>query len=81
MLDRLREDVDRVGIRHALLDLVEGGIKDPISGGLFALPHEAVDELAGQLGLVDRIGLQVGFTRGAFPGHEKSYLFGHNKFD
>src|SRR5262249_29193276 len=55
---RLGEDVDRVGVGHALLDLVEGAVEDAHRGRLLALPHETVDELAGQLRAIARIRLE-----------------------
>jgi len=50
VLDRDREDLDRVDVRHALLDLIHGTVEDAHGGRLLAAVHEAVDEFAGQLG-------------------------------
>src|SRR5262249_31472640 len=58
VLDRLGEHVDGLGVRHALLDLVERTIEDAHGRRLLPLPHQAVDELAGQLAIIARIGFQ-----------------------
>src|SRR5262249_55627333 len=69
VFDSVLEDFDRVSVRHALLDLVERAIEDPGGGGLLALPHQTVDELAGQLVLVTNVRFQGRFAGGAFASH------------
>src|SRR5262249_23563213 len=65
VLHRLGEDLDRLGVGHALLDLVQRPVEDAHGGGLLAPPPPAVDELAGQLRAVPGVRLQGLGTRGS----------------
>src|SRR5262249_3918872 len=67
VLDGLGEDLDGVGVRaHALADRLQRAVEDPHGGGFLAVVHEAVDELAGQLRAVHRVGLKGGRAGGYF---------------
>src|SRR5262249_50717819 len=73
MFHRLGEDIDGVTLGHAFLDLVHGIVKDADGSSFLALPHEAVDELAGQLGVEAGIRFESIRTGGAFAGHDISF--------
>src|SRR5205085_12391837 len=72
VLDGLGEDIDGFGIAHALLDLVHGAVEDALSGGLLTLPHQAVDELAGEPRVIARVSFECICAGGAFSSHGRS---------
>ena len=72
MLDGLVEHVDGFQVGHAFLDLVEGTVEDAHRRRLLALPHQAIDELARQLGIVARVRLKGLGARGPL-GHDYIY--------
>src|SRR5262249_39205864 len=77
VLDGLRKDINRTQIRHAFLDLVHGAVEEAHGRGFLALPHHAVNELAGEDRVVTRVGLEGRFA-GGFLAHDRNLVVGLN---
>src|SRR5439155_5848065 len=75
VLDRSRENLDRVLVWQLFLDHVQGRIKYILCHALFAVVHQAIDEL----GREERFELRIGTERRGASGnlaHETSKLLG-----
>src|SRR5204862_6759077 len=60
VVDRLLEDLQRI-VAGLLLDDVEALVDDPLGGAALAAVHDAVDELAHERALIERVRGDVAF--------------------
>src|SRR6185503_11379759 len=75
VLDRRGEDLDRVLVRHLLLDHIQRRIEHILRDALFATVHQTVDELGGEQRLEFRIRTERRGTSGNLA-HETSKVLG-----